>query len=306
MKVLCILLLAANVLYIGWRMNQQLYGPAASSQAEAPAPPLPADVPALALLSELAEPPAERGAETAGAPATGDIPPAAGAVSPPMADSAAPPEPATPTTPAADAAASTAALDPTPAAPTPGEAAEAAPQPVAAAPAPAAVEEPGEETGSEPAAPVELACATIGPYRTREDMRAAITELTPLTHQTASRTQASGEARLYTVFLEPAESEAEAQARIGELESKGITDYFLIRRGEMRNAIQVGTFRSQESVAKRLAELERTGYKAVVVPKSGGREQYWLDVAYDANRESLSSLKAHAGSGVKVSKSDCP
>jgi hypothetical protein len=59
-------------------------------------------------------------------------------------------------------------------------------------------------------------------------------------------------------------------------------------------------------VAKRLAELERTGYKAVVVPKSGGREQYWIDVAYDANRESLDSLKAHAGSGVKVRKSDCP
>jgi hypothetical protein len=306
MKVLCIVLLAANVLYIGWRMNQQLYGPASSSQAEVPAPPLPVHVPALTLLSELAEPPAERGAETGGVAATGEIPPAAGAVSPPLADSAPPPEPATPTPPAAESVAAAPAADQTPAAPTPEEAAEAAPEQTAAVPTPAAVEAPEEETGAEPAAPVELACATIGPYRSREDMRAAIKELTPLTHQTASRTQASAEARLYTVFLEPAESEAEAQARIGELESKGITDYFLIRRGEMRNAIQVGTFRSQESVAKRLAELERTGYKAVVVPKSGGREQYWIDVAYDANRESLSSLKAHAGSGVKVSRSDCP
>lgn len=302
MKVLCILLLAANVLYIGWRMNQQLYGPASSSQAQAPATPLPADVPALTLLSELAEPPAERGAETGEVAATGDIPPAAGAVSPPLADSAAPPEPPTATPPATESAAAAPAAGQAPAAPTPG----AAPEQTAAAPSPAAVEAPGEETGSEPAAPVELACAAIGPYRSREDMRAAINELTPLTHQTASRTEASGEARLYTVFLEPAESEAEAQARIGELESKGITDYFLIRRGEMRNAIQVGTFRSQESVAKRLAELERTGYKAVVVPKSGGRDQYWIDVAYDANRESLDSLKAHAGSGVKVRKSDCP
>lgn len=305
MKVLCILLLVANVLYVGWRMNQQLYGPAASSQGEAVAPPLPEGVPRLVLLSELAEPPDERSAEGDGTSATPGMPAAAAAVSPTVADSAPPPVPAMPTPPAADSGADVEAA-PLAAASPPEDAARAAPEQAAAAPTPAAVEAPGEETGPEPAAVAELACAAIGPYRSREDMRAAIKALTPLTHQTASRTEASSEARLYTVFLEPAESEAEAQARIGELESKGITDYFLIRRGEMRNAIQVGTFRSQESVAKRLAELERTGYKAVVVPKNGGREQYWIDVAYDANRESLSSLKARAGSGVKVSKSDCP
>lgn len=303
MKVLSILLLLVNVLYIGWRMNQQLYGPAASSQQEAAIPPLPADIPALTLLSELAESPTERGADTDGAAAARDIPPDAGAVKVPLAGSPAPPEPATVTPPP---------VEPGAGAPMTSQAApardtvEPAPEQVAATPVPAAIQASAAETEVEQVAPVELACAAIGPYRSREDMRAAIKELTPLAHHTASRTVAAGEARLYTVFLEPAESEAEAEARIGELKSRGITDYFLIRRGEMRNAIQVGTFRSQDSVAKRLAELERTGYKTVVVPKSGGREQYWIDVTYDAGRESPSSLKARAGGGVKVTKTDCP
>lgn len=305
MKVLSILLLVVNVLYIGWRMNQQLYGPAASSQAEAANPPLPADIPALTLLSELPETPAERGVDTGDATAAGTIPPDAGAGKVPLAGSPAPPQPAIPTAPAAESGADTPMTDQTAPQEPPREAAEATPAQVAAAPASAAVPAPVTETEAEQAAPIELACAAIGPYRSREDMRAAIKELTPLVQHAASRTKAAGDARLYTVFLEPAESEAEAEARIGELKSKGITDYFLIRRGEMRNAIQVGTFRSQDSVAKRLAELERTGYKTVVVPKSGGREQYWIDVTYDTGRESPDSLKARAG-GVKVTKTDCP
>ncbi|MCG3202560.1 MAG: hypothetical protein NFCOHLIN_02444 [Gammaproteobacteria bacterium] len=305
MKGLCILLLVVNVLYIGWRVNQQLYGPAVLSRDEAVTAPLPADVPSLTLLSELADSPPERGAETGGASVTGDIAPEPGATDRPLAASPAAPEPEIPAGPAVESDAATPATDARAAGPPPEAAAKAKPEQTPAAPEPAAVQAAATGSGPGQTAPVQLACATIGPYRSREDMRAAIKDLTPLVHHAASRTEASGAARLYTVFLEPAESEAEAEVRIGELKSKGITDYFLIRRGEMRNAIQVGTFRSQDSVAKRLAELERTGYKTVVVPKSGGREQYWIDVAYDAGPESLSSLKARAG-GVKVIESKCP
>jgi hypothetical protein len=120
------------------------------------------------------------------------------------------------------------------------------------------------------------------------------------------RSQNAREAKMFSVFLEPTGTEAEAEKRLDDLKSKGITDYFLIRRGEMRNAIQVGTFRSQESVTKRLAEMERSGYKALVVPKSEDVQRFWLDVAYDGEKESLRSLKEVAGKGVKVLETDCP
>jgi hypothetical protein len=303
MKVLCIFLLVANVGFVGWRVNQTLYGPTAHAPRESVVPPLPADTPGLTLLSELPESPAERATSTGmegevaaaeGPAVTGEpdeVPPSSAPLAVGMG---------TPTPAVAEAGPSIDGLPPA-APPRPDDSADATAAPVAGD-----VVAPMETTPAAETVPIELACASIGPYRSRDDMRAAIRELTPITHRTASRTETTAEARLYTVFLEPTESEAEAQERISELKSKGITDYFLIRRGEMRNAIQVGTFRSQESVAKRLAELERTGYKTVVVPKSSGREQFWVDVDYDAARESLRSLKAHAGSGVKVLEAKCP
>jgi hypothetical protein len=306
MKVLCILLLVANVGFVGWRMNQTLYGPAAHPPGESVVPRLPVDTPGLTLLSELPDSPAERAtsAGTEGVVAAAEAPAVSGASDEEPPSSTPPATGMGITTPAVAEAGPTATSTdglPPAAPPQPADSADATAAPVAGEPV-----APMETTLAEETDPIELACASIGPYRSRDDMRAAIRELTPLTHRTASRTETTAEARLYTVFLEPTESEAEAQERISELKSKGITDYFLIRRGEMRNAIQVGTFRSQESVAKRLAELERTGYKTVVVPKSGGREQFWVDVAYDAARESLRSLKVRAGSGVKVLEAKCP
>jgi hypothetical protein len=136
-------------------------------------------------------------------------------------------------------------------------------------------------------------------------MTAALERMKPLASRIATRSEASREARLFQVFLEPSESEEQAKQRLEELKSKGIQDYLLIRRGEMRNAIQVGTFRSQESVAKRLAELESRGYKAVVVPKAEGPRRYWLDVAFDAQRTALRELETKAGRGVKTATVSC-
>ena len=91
-----------------------------------------------------------------------------------------------------------------------------------------------------------------------------------------------------------------------DLKRKGITDYMLVRRGEMRNAVQVGTFRSQESVTKRLAELERSGYKAIVVPKSDGGTRFWLDVVFSPVQVSSESLKEQIGKGPGIAETKCP
>jgi hypothetical protein len=173
----------------------------------------------------------------------------------------------------------------------------------------ASAEPPDAKAETEPEAPTKpvLLCATVGPFQSRDAQRAAERRLTARVERIDGRSQNSREAKMFTVFLEPTDTEAEAEKRLDELKSKGITDYFLIRRGEMRNAIQVGTFRSQESVTKRLAELERSGYKAVVVPKSEtGAEKFWLDVVYDKQKETLRSLKTLAGEGARVIRADCP
>ena len=81
--------------------------------------------------------------------------------------------------------------------------------------------------------------------------------------------------QLFWVYLEPT-SDTEAMDSINDLKRRGVTDYMLIRRGGLKNAISLGLFRSQDSVNRRLAEMTRQGYKPVVVPQFDTVENYWV------------------------------
>ncbi|MFO1435624.1 MAG: hypothetical protein U1F34_04435 [Gammaproteobacteria bacterium] len=354
MKLFCILLLVANVLFFGWRVNERLYGGSTDLTGTPEVAPLPADVPRLTLLSEASDAPVAKDesvasdAEPASQPAAessdasdGSMADASTESQPSPAATNEPPTeaPSTSSEPTAvaeltgpaanNAPADTAAKSENPPPPdstsqkndasTPTETSVAkneeeaasstasAPTSESASPTTVAANEPDKATSSESStASNSTKCATIGPYPDQDAMTKAEEQISGKVFRSNGRSQSSREAKMFSVFLEPTGTEAEAEKRLDDLKSKGITDYFLVRRGEMRNAIQVGTFRSQESVTKRLAEMERSGYKAVVVPKSEGVQRFWLDVAYDGEKQSLKSLKEVAGKGIKVLESDCP
>ena len=83
--------------------------------------------------------------------------------------------------------------------------------------------------------------------------------------------------QLFWVYLAPQESREEAMATIRTFENKGVSDYRLIVKGNLQNAISMGLFSSQASVNKRLSELKKKGLKAVVVPYADGKRVYWVD-----------------------------
>lgn len=86
--------------------------------------------------------------------------------------------------------------------------------------------------------------------------------------------------KLFWIYLAPQESRAGAMDIIFELRKKGVSDYRLISRGNLQNAISLGLFSSQASVNDRLRELEKKGYKPVVVPYYNGKRIYWVDVRF--------------------------
>ncbi len=83
--------------------------------------------------------------------------------------------------------------------------------------------------------------------------------------------------QLFWVYLAPQESREEALATIRTFQNKGVSDYRLIVKGNLQNAISMGLFSSQASVNKRLSELKKKGLKAVVVPYADGKRVYWVD-----------------------------
>ncbi len=83
--------------------------------------------------------------------------------------------------------------------------------------------------------------------------------------------------QLFWVYLSPQDSREDAMNTIRSIREKGISDFRLISKGDMQNAISMGVFSSQASVNRRLSELKQQGYKPVVVPYSDGKRVYWVD-----------------------------
>ncbi|MCB1747682.1 MAG: hypothetical protein KDK06_10930 [Gammaproteobacteria bacterium] len=127
-------------------------------------------------------------------------------------------------------------------------------------------------------------CLDIGPFDAAADRDRLRDWLRDYVARTASRSENVRQRRFFWVYLEPTTDEA-AQANLDDLRNRGVTDYMLIRRGELKNAISLGLFRSQDSVNRRLAEMSEKGYKPVVVPKFETTEKFWLAAQLAAGNE---------------------
>jgi len=118
-------------------------------------------------------------------------------------------------------------------------------------------------------------CVDIGPFGdavTRAQVRDWLREYVAVSYM---RVETVRKRQFFWVYLEPSSDRA-AQKNLAELRDRGIQDTLLIRRGEMKNSISLGFFRSQDSVNRRLAELNEKGYKPVVVPRFETSDLYWL------------------------------
>ena len=96
--------------------------------------------------------------------------------------------------------------------------------------------------------------------------------------------------QLFWVYLAPQVSRVKAEATLKDLKNKGIQDLRLIREGDLLNAISLGLFSSQASVNKRLHEIKAKGYRAVVVPYGGGKKVHWFDVSVVQNSSYIDDL----------------
>jgi cell division septation protein DedD len=288
------LLLLGNVGYFGWELNQRIYAPD-DNEAAAP-PPLPADVPRLKLLSELDQlpptrdmvavpPPASTAAESASAT------PSSVPTSPQEAKAADKSQPPAPTNqgPSATGTASVATAD-------------VSEKPVA----PTETMDAPAKTGDEDKAADSTAaahCLRVGPFESEAQAGALRDRLASQANRISVAKTTRQEQKFFWVYLEPVTSDAKAKETLEDLKSKGIKDLFMIRKGEMKNAISLGVFSSQDSVRKRLAELKNSGYQPLVVPRYENKTVYWLDLQGD--QLSADALAGDLPVGVKVSDTDC-
>ncbi|KAK2701799.1 hypothetical protein QYM36_019554 [Artemia franciscana] len=103
---------------------------------------------------------------------------------------------------------------------------------------------------------------------------------------TAYRRSAHPRALLW-VYLEPKATEAEARAQVEQLKQQGVSDYYMVTKGNMKNAISLGLFSSQETVNRRLEELAKEGYQPVVIPQHKVEQKVYINAQLNAEQSNL-------------------
>jgi cell division septation protein DedD len=149
-------------------------------------------------------------------------------------------------------------------------------------------EHPGEANAAELAAAPESSsdlrndtCASIGPFATQADMRAALNALTPHVSRIQYREAHATETRGYWVYLPATTNREQALGIARQLSAKGVRDYYVVTAGDQQNTISLGLFRDKSNAEKRRNEVAALGFEPDLVTRTEELPVYWLDFASD-------------------------
>lgn len=153
--------------------------------------------------------------------------------------------------------------------------------------------------------PAKTVCYTYGPIPNEEEsglLSKWLDERDILYNQ--RQTDEHGK-QLFWVYLAPQESREQAEAAMKDLKQKGVKDLRLVRGGDLLNAISLGLFSSQAAVNRRLNEIKTKGYQSVVVPYYGGKKLHWFDVSIVQNSNYVNDLFTGFPARFKALPVDC-
>ena len=142
--------------------------------------------------------------------------------------------------------------------------------------------EPGQSAAIAPDSDVQ--CYTVGPLDNADDISALSDWFAAQGSEAKLRTDERREVVSTWVFVPPFESREAADARVREMQAANIDDIYVIPRGDMANAISLGLYSQEESLERRVSELERRGFSPSVLPRYRTVTASWFDVTTSASK----------------------
>ncbi len=139
---------------------------------------------------------------------------------------------------------------------------------------------PAEVLALPPAADRE--CYTIGPLENEDDISALGAWFSAQGSQATLRSDERREVTSTWVFLPPLESREAANARVREMQAANIDDIYVIPRGDMANAISLGLYSQNDTLRRRVLQLEDRGFTPSVLPRYRTATASWFDVTTSA------------------------
>lgn len=115
---------------------------------------------------------------------------------------------------------------------------------------------------------VKPVCLEWGSFAGEEQMRAQ-RALEPLQLGEKLGSRSVEEGATYWVYIPPLKTRKDAEKKIAELKSRGVTEFFLVPDGASKNAISLGIFKSEELAKNYLAKLQTKGVLTAIISERG-------------------------------------
>ncbi len=150
--------------------------------------------------------------------------------------------------------------------------------------------------GGAPAVPGRVAiCYSLGTLQDRLLVERVLGELGAGGLGATVRTEERrGDLYGYWVLLPAQPNLADAQARIAELQQRGI-DSFVVGTGEYRNAVSLGFFHGRPAAEALEARIRKLGFNPRLVLRYRQETQYWLDFDEAASEKFSDAAWARLG-----------
>jgi hypothetical protein len=120
-------------------------------------------------------------------------------------------------------------------------------------------------------------CYSLGPFEKLSEVDSAEQGIKITGMEVIRRVEMEPILKGYWVYLPPTKSSATAWKVSKGLASKGVKDYYVLHKGENKNAISLGLYNKAASAKKRLKKIKSLGYKPLMKGNYRNKLRYWLD-----------------------------
>jgi hypothetical protein len=120
-------------------------------------------------------------------------------------------------------------------------------------------------------------CYTLGPFEDVSESRDAAESIKAQGLLVMQRTVKTQIPKGYWVYLPPQPDYDTVKKISTKLASKGVKDYYIIRRGDYSKAISLGLYNDEIYGKRRIDRIKKLGYEPVMKTQFREKSLYWLD-----------------------------
>ncbi len=141
-------------------------------------------------------------------------------------------------------------------------------------------------------------CYTLGPFKKKTEAQEVAQRFRAAGIEVSLRPNEEREYMGMMVYLGPHDSRKQAIQVSRELADKGVREYIMFNEPGKMNSLSLGVFGLKKNAERRVAELERLGYRPKTERRYRRRTIYWLDydrAEPDSLRRWIDKLKGQRG-----------